>query len=486
MRTILIISVVMLSTIGCSDYLTKHPISSYSSGGFYKKSIDFELALNGLYSNLREISYNSNIVLESRSDNTKARQIGSENQPFAIVSSFTETPATSGNLLDLWRSYWSVIYQSNSIINNIGNADFDDLNLKSYFNGEALFFRGYAYFQLVKLWGGMPIIEDEISQSKLAGIERKSEDETIKFAEQSLIEAIDLLPESWQEKYRGKINKYGAKGFLARLYLYKHEFEKASSELKNIIETGLYDLAGSYDNIFSESFDNSSEHLFQVQFIGGGNGQGMFLPYYYFGKYKHKYFPTGSSPGIFISEDLYNSFEEGDIRRDYSIAKNLYDLNDNLNTSSMFSIKFAHGLNESNFRDYGLNYSLLRYTDVLLMYAETINEIGNGSLDEIQIILNRIRDRAGLPSIDISNLSKQSIREIIFKERRHEFAFEGLRWFDLQRAGIAIDVMNEFLSTPEEGNGVFKMNEYQSIFPIPQREINISSGNDYMYQNPGF
>ena len=482
----LLVSIVFLfCTTSCEKYLSENPISSYNAGGFYRTQSDFKLAINGLYANLRDISYYQVIFLESRSDNTKGRQLGSENQTFNLLSTFTENPSST-LIIDFWTKYWQIINQSNKILATIDQAKFDDLTLLNFIKGEAYFMRGYAYFELGWMWGGMPIIKEEVTTQELANIKRSEQSETLSFAEENFLKAIELLPEVWNTTYLGKATKYTAEGYLARLYMFNAKFDNAIPLLEKIIQSGKYKIAASYQDIFSEAFDNSPEHVFQVQFQAGTGGQSINIPYYLFGPYKHQYFPNGSSPGIFVSPDLYNSYEAGDLRRDFTIAKDLYNFSGVLNQVDMFSIKFARGLNTSNYKNYGLNFPLLRYTDILLLYSEALNETQSNRTVEIGTIINSVRTRAGLGNINTSGLSKEALRQTIFKERRLEFAFEGIRWFDLIRTKVAYAVINNFLSSPAEGNGTYKMREYQTLFPIPQQEININPNTAYMWQNPGY
>lgn len=487
MKTIILISCafILSGLTSCKKFLEKSPISSYSVTGSYKTQPDFELAINGAYRNLGGISFWRTIFTESRSDNVMARQIGSENQTFAILSTFTETPAT-GDLLSLWTSYWSLISQSNLILEKIGTASFDDENMRNFIQGEAYFLRGFAYFDLAWMWGGMPLVDHSVTPSELSKIKRSTQSETLEFAKKDLLKAAELLPEAWPGKYLGKATKYAAEGYLARLYMFNSEFANAIPVLEDIIQSGKYQMADVYSDIFSEAFDNSKEHIFEVQFTSDATGISFGLPQYLIGPYKNQYFPNGSSPGIFISDNLYNSFSDNDLRRDFSLIRGMYSTAGIYNESSIYSIKFAHGITLANVRSYGLNMPLLRYTDVLLMYAESLNEVNSNSATKIFEIINEVRNRAGLDPITTPNLTKEEIRDIISKERRLEFTFEGVRWFDLIRTKKVSDVMSAFLALPGEGGGQFKMDEYQKLFPIPQSEININPDPAYMWQNPGF
>ncbi len=483
-RSYIIAVICLLSVSSCDDYLTKNPISNFNAGSFYRSQIDFELAINGAYGNLRSTTTKI-ILMESRSDNTKVRQIGSENRLFAMMSTFTETPA-SAEIVDFWRSFWRIVSQTNMILDRIDQGAFDDENVRARIKGEAYFLRGLAYFELGWLWGGVPIVEKEVTPQELARTKRSSQDETLSFAEENLINASLLLPDQMTGRLLGKATRFAAEGYLARLYMFRSQFDKAVPRLESIIASGYYDLFDSYQDAFSEVHDNGKEHLFQIQYQSGTGGHGLNLPHAMFGQYRHEYFPNGSGPGLFISEDLYKSFEPGDTRRDYSIVRGLYTLSGILNEADMLPIKFAHGLNTNNFNTYGLNFPLLRYSDILLMYSEALNEVGQQGNENIGKGINRLRKRASLDPVDFSGLSREEILEVILRERRVEFAFEGLRWFDLIRTKKVLSVMDMFLKSGENEGLTYGMGEHHILMPIPQEEFNINPDREYMWQNPGY
>lgn len=482
----LILGIFVLSGLAsCQKFLDKAPISSYNVNSAYQSQSDFQLAITGTYRNLGSISFNRTIFTESRTDNVKARQIGSENQTFAILSTFTETPAT-GSIINLWSSYWAVISQTNIIIERINAASFDDENMRNAIKGEAYFLRGFAYFELAWMWGGMPLVDHQVTPAELAQIKRSSQSETLEFAKGDFLKAIDLLPEAWPSKYLGRATKYAAEGYLARLYMFNGEFEKSIPALTDIIQSNRYQMAALYPDIFSEANDNSKEHVFQVQFNAGAGALSFTLPQYLIGPYVNQYFPNGSSPGIFISDDLYDAFDNNDERRDFSLIRGMYSTSGIYNTTTIYNIKFAHGITPANISSYGLNMPLLRYTDILLMYAESLNEARSNAATDIFDIVNTVRARAGLDPINGSGLTKEEIRDIISSERRLEFNFEGIRWFDLIRTNKALSTMTAFLARTDEGSAQYKMNQHQILFPIPQDEININPDPNYMWQNPGF
>jgi SusD family. len=184
---------------------------------------------------------------------------------------------------------------------------------------------------------------------------------------------------------------------------------------------------------------------------------------------------------------LYESYETGDLRRDWNIQKGYIGKGNVVDQVTCFFIKFGHGTIPATKDDYEVNLPILRYTDVLMMYAEVLNELGYASSGDAFDYLNAVRKRAGLAAKTSADLPDQaSFRTAIFNERRWEFADEFLRWYDIVRSGNAVSTMNKFLARTENGTTLYKMKDTQIIFPIPQYELDINKDTKIMWQNPGY
>lgn len=483
--TLLIIALMIMSA--CNDFLDKSPISSYNAEGFYETQEDFELAINGIY-DILQILHNSYIPLnlEARSDNIQDDNINTYDHN--NVHRFLDDSSTS-SLIIIWKYYWKMIDRSNAVLDQIDEGIFDDEVYRSYFKGEASFLRGYAYFQLGWMYGGMPLIDRQMEVNEIKKTARSTQTETFAFAANDLIQAVDLLPEEWETKYIGKAAKYAAQGILARLYMFQQNYSDAKPLLQSIINSGYYKLAESYDNCFLDTYDNSPEHVFQVQYTSGDVGEGNgFVSYEVTTFFRSDLFPNGGQSGAnIVSYSLYDSYENGDLRRDFSIQKGYTNNSGVVDTETCFYIKYAHGTIPSSKTDYEVNMPILRYTDVKLMYAEVLNEEGYQPDGEAFNIINEIRGRAGLAVLTSDDVAtQQAFRDTLLHERRVEFACEYLRWFDLLRTDNAMNVMNKHLARTDEGGGKYYMEEYRSIFAIPQDELEINPDTDYMWQNPGY
>ncbi len=484
------ISLVLISIIifSCKDFLNKEPISDYTTGGFYETQDDFSSAVTGIYSILQTL--NNEFVtsnLEGRSDNIKAIQTGHENDGYALCSNFTENASTS-TLNNIWYYYWKMIDRCNAVIDQIDGGTFTDETRRSNLKGEAYFLRGYAYFQLGWLFGGVPLIDEQKNPIEIKTTARSTQTETLDFAAKDFTKAAELLPETWSASELGKATKYAAQGVLARLYMFQKNYTAAKPLLKSIISSGKYQMATKYGDCFIDTYDNSSEHVFQIQYMSGNLNLGnKFVPFEVPETFRSTMFPTGGSLGMYVSEDLYSSYEAGDLRRDFTIQKGWTNSAGEFNSVNMFYIKYGHGTLPSVKTDYAVNLPVLRYTDVRLMYAEVLNEEGYVANGEAFSILNEVRVRAGLSALtSVMVTTQDAFRKAMLKERRVEFACEFLRWFDLLRTDNAMTVMNSFLARAEEGSGKYKMLEYRKIFPIPQYELDVNPDTKYMWQNPEY
>jgi len=484
-RVLLIIGI-SLTITSCND-LDLNPISSYNAGSFYKTQKDFELAIIGVYDKFQSL-YNDLIpaVLEGRSDNLKAYQAGHQNDGYALCSMFIDDAETP-SLRSIWQIYWNLIDRCNVIIDKIDAGSFTDESKRSSLKGEAYFFRGLAYFELGWMFGGVPLIDHQMTIAEIRQTPRSSQDETFSFAATDLSAAIKLLPGTWSSAELGKTTKYAAQGILARLYMFRNKFSDAKPLLQSIIESGKYQMATSYADCFLDQYDNSPEHVFQVQFTSGNVGEGnKFVLYEVHESIRSSMFPIGGTLGPIVSDDLYESFEAGDLRRDFSILDQWSDATGTTHTEKFF-IKYAHGSIPGIKGDYEVNMPILRFTDVKLMYAEILNTENYNPNGEAFSILNAVRNRAGLGVFTAAEIgTKEAFGDALMHERRVEFACEYLRWFDLIRTGKAKQVMDSFLARTDEGNGTYQMQEYRTLFAIPQYELTYNPDRNIIWQNPGY
>lgn len=472
-----IISTSLLSS--CNDFLTITPESSYSVDGSYKTQADFVQASVGLYDKIQGL-YSSNTGLlycmNQRTDETNVITPDSPGGYIGGMERFTND-ALNYQSAGWLQTYYSMITTANLILEKIDAGTFTDETQRDYIKGECYFFRGFAYWYLGHLFGGMPLYDKSYSVEETKTIARSTQDETFDFAQKDFLSAMEKLPASWTGSNRGRATKYVAEGLLARMDLFRHKYAEAKPYLEDIINSNQFSMASSYVDCVNEAGEYGSERMFEAQFIGGQLGEGQ---QYSTGNLPGNYAGTlqpfaGFSSYPTVSDSMVASYEPGDLRKDISVTT--------ISNGYNVIVKYHHYASKPVAQnDWGINLPIIRYTDVKMMYAEVLNEL-NGVNDTSISILNEVRKRAGLNALT-SFSSKDDFLKAIIQERKVEFAFEGLRWEDMIRWGIAKSVMNQFLSDVKQDGGTYSMKDTQVLFPIPQSLINSYANDKMMWQNP--
>lgn len=471
---------------GCEDFLTEDPQSQYSADTFYKQDSDFEFAIAGVYAQQQGMFAYSGGAIRLPITRADELVVGAgycdENDTFTDNGSGSVIPG-------YWNSLYTMIYRSNAILDKIDEVEFKDATKKSNIKGEALALRAWAYYNLGINFGGVPLIDKTLSTPETKKIARSTQAETLAFAAADYKAAIDLLPEAWTGNGLGRVTKYAAMAGLARLYMFESNFSSAAPLLKSIIDSGKYKMAENYVDCFNDAFDNTEERVWEVQFMTGGLGEGntfcaSWLPAGYVGDLGPW---PGSSASQPVAEDFINAYEEGDLRKDVSV---ITDVTVGSTVDGNWYVqKFLHyTATPVNHDDFGYNMPIVRYTDVIMMYAECLNEAGYVADGEAFKLINSVRERAGLAALTSTTTPDQAaFRKAIMQERRVEFAFEGLRWWDLVRWDTALEVMNNFLKQSENKNGTYQMGSNdRKIYAIPTTEIDRYGDTSVMWQNPGY
>ncbi|MFV0144725.1 RagB/SusD family nutrient uptake outer membrane protein [Empedobacter falsenii] len=449
-----------------NDLLNINPESTKVNSDFYADAAQIEQGLNSVYGTLQ---YNGQYRLamlaigEIPTDNTYCEVPANDSFTYGEFDFFTIQPNNSliGNI---WKDNYIGIQQANIILNRIDNiTDMSDMD-KSMVKGEVKFLRALMYFNLVRIFGDVPLVTKETTDvNSYFGQGRTSKNEVYDLIKTDLTDAIDLLPVIPAKI--GKVTKGAALGILGKVYLTLGEYEKALTYL-NQIETLGYYLLDNPNDIFDINNENNNEIIFDVQFASGLNGNSE-------GSNAFQMFsPSGTVSGAkghnLPTKEIYNLYSKNDLRRDayIGITKN--------------NIHFTKKLvkTSNSVEDGGSNVVVLRLADVLLMISECYankNDFVNANA-----YLNRIKQRAGLTVVDINNQS-ELLSEIAL-ERRLELIGEGHRWFDLVRTGNAIEVISNHLAiTP--GFSTAQIKSHHLLMPIPQNQINTDSS---IIQNPGY
>ena len=482
----------MLSTIFCSckRYLDQSPISNQSTSTFFKSESDIDQALAGVYNVLLTFPDVNNYNLsECHTNNYLIATVDAQRDYFTI-NHFDVTPQMA--LLETsWTNSYKLIARANQILDVIDNITFLDSTKQMREKAEAKFLRAYAYFDLVKLFGAVPLIDHVVSSTEVLNYGRTGADSIYNFIIAELQDAANRLPYKYTAAAdAGRVTKLAALGLLgkAHMFLAGYPFNKtdhfltAQTIFKQVLsqENTYWKFAPTYAEMFKAANKNKY-FLFEVQSISGGLGLGSQIP----GEVVPTDMTTSLLPwgsyyiGGAPSRDLINSYETGD-KREFATIDTLYRNKTNVVTRRDWVRKYLDSSVASTTKtssDWPIDFPLLRSEDVMLMYAEAVNET-SGPTAEAVGILNRIRTRAGLPAA--TPVTASDFRLAMEKERRHEFAWEGLYWFDLVRTNRFLTVLNPYLTT----NYQKTIDATKYLYPIPQPEMNIKPG---LYdQNTGY
>lgn len=462
MKKILVLaSLATLLMTSCGDsFFDLEPASSVTIDKVYKTASDYNVAVIGCYSKLQSQVNFYTECCEYRSDNLSLGAPTAGTQDRYDIDHFTEKPS-NGILSSYWANFNNNVYRCNLLLDQIDGANFAE-DLKKQYKGEAMFIRALNYFNMYRIWGGVPATKHVVSAAEALKVARYSDEQMFDLIAGDLKEIVDnnYLPETYSSADMGRATSGAAKALLGKVYLTFHKWTEAKDILSQLI--GKYQLVSPIAQVFNVDNKNNNEIIFAVHFNKEIEGEG----------HSFWYNLTNASDDTNQTSSLLNTFPTGDARKDLityvQVEKNVRLMNKFYDTKS------------PTFKTVGNDQILLRYADVLLMYAEALNEIqydaSEGSL--ALKYLNAVRQRAGISNLTAKQLpTQEKFRKGILVERQREFPYEGQRWFDLVRMGFAKSVMAE--------NGV-EIKDYQLLFPIPQQEIEKVGDKSILWQNPGY
>jgi len=484
---LVIISTITLS--GCETFLDKEPQGALTQNTFPTTSSDALLATNAAYATLRNIGYHSGTfpILDIMSDD--ARKGSNPNDQASTIGPYDNFgfTTTGGELASWWATLYEGIKRTNVVIEKVPGIEMD-VTLRKRYVAEAKFLRGLYYFDLVRAWGGVPLVTALNPPIKL---ERATKEDTYAQIETDLLDAIADLSEKSEipATELGRATKGAAKALLAKVYLFKGDFPNAEKYAMEVINSEIYGL----EPVFTDASGVKGEHGIESVFEIGAVGQESEAGNQYANVQGVRGTPNRGWGFNRPTPDLRSSFEAGDPRMKGSII----DLGDTLDgvfisgdgltpdvtldannvvlETECYSRKvWTPGTDVPS--QWNHNRRIIRYADVLLVAAEALNE--NNKPDQALVFLNQVRKRArqGNTSIlpDITTTDKTALRDKIMNERRHELAMEGHRFWDLVRTGKAEQVLGPlgFITGQHE------------LLPLPQSEIDISQGT--LKQNPNW
>lgn len=471
---------ILLGLVTCSSckegFLDLAPISETNNVNFYRNAEDMLNAVNAAYATLQSSGlYGQSMyaIGEGMSDNTEILDAQS-GIDISQLDAFT-TLSNNGIVSTTWNDHYQGILSCNTVIDRIPGVTMEQA-LKDRYVAEVKFLRALMYFNMVRIYGDVPLILKETTDvADGYGYSRNPSTEVYDQIIKDLQDAEQVLPATYTGLNIGRATSGAAKGLLAKVYLTQKRWADAASKTKEIIDAGTYELLPSYADIFRITNKNNKESLFEVQFKKGGFGLGS--------PFNNRFAPRlagvavttiGAGSGHNLpTVSMDQAYEKTDPRKDISMAQG-YTSGGNF-VAARYIKKY---LDPAPFaaNDADNNWPVLRYADILLMRAEALNEAAFVAGGEAFTLLNAVRKRAGVAEKTITEIPTQAaFRLAVEQERRVELAFENHRWFDLVRTGRALDVM--------KAQG-FNIQEYQLILPVPLTQIEINPSK--IKQNPGY
>lgn len=460
MKNILFILCAVFCLSSCEAFLDLSPDSQPNANDFYKTENDFNGAVIACYQTLRSYPTMVLDVLEYRSDNMFMPSFTSGSQDKYEINHFQDNK-TNSLIADIWKNSYSAISRCNVMVDRIQGAGIN-ADKKIQFESEARFIRAFHYFNLVRLFGKVPLVIHEITDEEAL----KTPREDINNVYEQIITDLNFalqLPGSYDDSDLGRVTAKAAEALLAKVYLTNGKYAEAKVSLGNIITNGKYDLLTDIKDVFDVNNEMNKEILFAVKYskslIDGGHG-------------------------------MWLSLSDVTLAHFSSVLKEAYNANDKRaeliqykkSGSTYLPVKF-YDTQDASTNQVGNDFIILRYSDVLLMYAEVLNELNFNtditSKESGFYYLNKVRNRAGLPALSSVEVpSQEEFKKAILRERYLEFPLEGNRWFDLVRTGTVKETIKSAYD--------IDVPDFRLIFPIPSAEVEKVNNPDILPQNPEY
>jgi len=484
MKNLSTISTVIFILIltGCSDFLDTPPQKTYTSSTFYKTEAQALFALTGVYNAAAFVSTDNNLWVfgDVASDDAIKGGLSGDLSEVQFIDDFTYARNNTA-IEKVWKRYYEGVTRANYVIYNSTTFEID-ATIKNRIIAEAKFLRAYFYFNLVNIFGPIPLkLNPPINQDE---INKPTSSVAVVYAqlETDLKDAIKSLPRTSTEI--GRVTKGSAWGLLTKIYIYEQQWQNALTAVDSVNALGLYNLKSVYKNNFIDSTQNNSESLFEIQHLSRQSPK--------LGSYLNQFFSPSKDNGYYFNspvQNFINEFEQTgggkfDPRLDYTVGRagnkwvNGEAFDPSWSPTGYLNRKHSQPKREEPaIGDASLNYVYLRYADILLMKAEALNELNRSG--EALVPINLVRKRAresymydnaltGYPLVpvgllpDVITTDQTSLRNAIRHERRVELGFEFHRYFDLMRYGKA---------TAEAALGPNFNFESKRYFLIPQSEF---------------
>lgn len=469
-----------LLIISCSDALEENPTDQISEVNFYKNKDDADAAVNAIYEPMRD-NFRSlyMLMLDIQADYAEGR---GSTQPLGSYQGFDQTNINRAG--QMWGRFYQSIRNANIAIEKIPDIPLTETE-KNQLIGEARFLRAYCYYHIVRHWNGGPLFLD----TENADSSKKTANEIYEAIILDLQMGEDNLPDSPSQF--GKPTQWAAKALLAEVYLTIGEWALAKSKAQEVMDSGNFSLLevstpSDFNSIFGPSANGTSEEIFYLKFNNlDGSGWPMNLLWS-----ETTFSPFGNYVIYSVPGPFFENWSDEDLRKQWNVFSEYI----NRTTGDLETLPSSTPILCSKFRDpaspgrnqHANDYPILRFADVLLIYAEA-SVMADNTVSALALeSLNKIRRRGyGFPSnttspIDFpsSGFTPETFRETVLQERAYELYMEGKRWFDLKRTNTVKETIL--------ANTGKTVSDIHLLWPIPQQEIDTNPQIGQEDQNPGY
>ena len=551
MKQIFVILTLVTSLVftSCDDFLNEEVRGKQNLDTYFQNEDEIQSFITGCYQAITFGGWwNINTVWllsEMCSDDGWMGNTTQSQSDYISLAHYQGTGQSNGAISNFWQYRYKGILRCNVAIDRIPQATILNEELKNRFIAEAHFLRAYFYFELVRNFGGVPLITGFMLPEEIQGITRSTTEEVYKFIEDDLKAAVAVLPErsEYASTELGRATSGAARGLLGKVYLYQEKWQEAHDVLKAVIDSKEYKLMESFGDVWSVDHNNNEESLFEVQYMydgtyalggaltvitgarsGPGDGWSWGQPT---ANLEQAYIDAGDTERLrwtiiktgcteIAGEDNFEEFVENSKNmalydtyiEKYGWDPECYIIDPAQHKSARIMRKYFVPIEKRpevyNIDKIPLDHRILRYADVLLMYAEACNEL---SMDaDARTALNEVRNRVDLADVTASG---SELRKAIRQERRLELAWEQNRLYDIRRwtddngkkmisnlmgpDGTFVkwntdEATRDALEWDNQGEASDKGRSFiesrDMVFPIPLYEITMSNGT--IEQNPGW
>ena len=494
MKKIFILCCACLLQGACQkEFLEKKPIIGVTEENFYRTEADAVAAVNAAYATLQfQLSPAGHFRWfwgDIMSDDAEKGGSGDNDVNALLQLETFRGPANTDLLESEWSANYEGIYRANVVLEKVPAIEMD-AKLKARILGEAKVIRAWNFYNLVVMFGGVPLADHVLAPSEY-NLPRASAEEVWNLIERDLTEAsADLWPRSaYPLSDLGRITRGAAQALLVKTLLWRQKWAEAKTVAAAIVASNEYQLVSNYADIFTIDGENNAESIFEIQYMNasGGNwgknnaNEGSFTNVFQRARGQFAGYGFNIPTQDFVDEFFKEGFE------DPRLKSTVFRVGEPMGDRGTFTLAatgdmphryyskkyFNNKSEDAPFGDPnpngGSNDRVIRYADVLLMHAEAAFKTGDETAARAS--LNLVRARAGVPAIMASGTA---LLDAIYRERRLELGMEAHRFFDLVRTGRAAQVL---------GKLGFQTGTHE-LFPIPQSQILATGG--ALAQNPGY